>query len=184
MANGHGQWDSHRPICHRPSTIDHLLLPRPGLALAAAAFGGDFSARAARFAQADRDRLLAARDPLARAARAQRAVLAFVHRALDFLLRLPAVLRHATPSAGVIIFAAPALRVIAWCKRCASRVQCAFIGGLLLHQQNRAAAFSVRSEQRRHRDFALDLFAAAVGGGDDGVPYKALPREPDANADT
>src|SRR5579871_6351788 len=68
----------------------------PQLALLAAlAFARHLAAGAPRFAEADRDGLFPARHLLARASRSQRAVLAFVHRPFDLLLRFLAVLRHA-----------------------------------------------------------------------------------------
>src|SRR5262249_18071678 len=70
------------------------------LALAPALLAWDLGPARPRRAQADRDRLLAARDLLARAARSQRAALALAHSALDLLLRRLPVLRHVVPPAG------------------------------------------------------------------------------------
>src|SRR5581483_12342461 len=82
------------------------LLPAPAalaaaFARAALALAGHLAAGAARLAQADGNRLLAARDALAGAARSQLAAFALVHRALHFLLRFPAVFRHAHLRAGL-----------------------------------------------------------------------------------
>src|ERR1700716_3042846 len=68
----------------------------PGLLLLARGFllAWDFRAGAARLRQADRDRLLAAFDLLARAPALQLAALSLVHRPLDLLLRLLAVPGH------------------------------------------------------------------------------------------
>src|SRR5205823_7539004 len=69
----------------------------PAALARSAALARHFPAGAARFAETDRDRLLAARDSLARTARTQLAAFALVHRPLHLLLRLLAVLRHAAP---------------------------------------------------------------------------------------
>src|SRR5438309_641903 len=69
----------------------------PAALARSAALARHFPAGAARFAETDRDRLLAARDSLARTARTQLAAFALAHRPLHLLLRLLAVLRHAGP---------------------------------------------------------------------------------------
>src|SRR4051812_14944668 len=78
---------------------------RPALAaaalpLACAAFARHLASGAARFAQADGDRLFAARHLLAGSAGAQLPTLALMHGALHLALRLLAVFGHGTLRAG------------------------------------------------------------------------------------
>src|SRR5437868_391839 len=73
------------------------LLRRFASALARPLLLGDLRAGAAGFREADGDRLLTALHALAGAPALQRAALALVHRALDLLPRLLAVLGHAYP---------------------------------------------------------------------------------------
>src|SRR3982750_311312 len=81
----------------QPARLARLLAPlRRALFLAR-----HLRARAARFRQPDRDRLLSAGPFLSRAAAAQLAALALVHSALDLALRLLSVLRHDMLSARV-----------------------------------------------------------------------------------
>src|SRR5437867_242726 len=70
------------------------------LALAAATLARHFGARAAGLAQADGNRLFAARHLPARSARPERAALALAHRTLHFFRCFPAVFRHRLTSTG------------------------------------------------------------------------------------
>src|SRR5262245_17632606 len=84
-----------------------LLLPAR-----AAALLRDLRARFSRLGQTDRNRLLAARDLLARAAGLQGPALALVHRALDLALSLLSVLAsHAFSSVLGSIVASPVPRL-------------------------------------------------------------------------